>query len=70
MGSVTRRITAYRTGPERCFAPGREGRYGFTKTVPRAGKPETHVSTKGLMLASGRLITDAQIAAARVNPID
>jgi hypothetical protein len=41
------------------------GRYGPTKSVPRAGRPEVHVSTRGLELASGRLIPDAQIQAAR-----
>jgi hypothetical protein len=42
-----------------------EGRYGPTKSVPRQGKPEVHVSTKALELVSGRLISDTQIAAAR-----
>jgi len=42
-----------------------EGRLGPTRSIPRHGKPEIHVSTRGLELASGRLISDAQIQAAR-----
>jgi hypothetical protein len=43
-----------------------EGRLGPTRSVARRqGKPELHVSTRGLELASGRLISDAQIQAAR-----
>jgi hypothetical protein len=46
-----------------------EGRYGLTRSVPRQGKPEVHVSTKGLELASSRLITAGQIAAARAGRV-